>query len=105
MTGKSRRAARSVVREVCAYYDVKERRLVSTCREPLLVEARRVIITILAEDVGLGPSEIARLVHRDHSTVLHHLGRTGWDVRWSPEAASALADVRAALSLERGGAM
>jgi len=46
--------------------------LVSRRRDPLLVEGRRVAMGLLAER-GLGPCWIGKVLHRDHSTVLHHL--------------------------------
>ncbi len=53
-------------------YDVSPATLLFRRHDPLLVEARRVAMGLLAE-WGLGPCWIGKVLHRDHSTVLHHL--------------------------------
>jgi len=61
-------SSRTVVR-VARAYGVSPATLVSRRRDPLLVEARRVAMGLLAER-GLGPCWITTLLARDHSTVL-----------------------------------
>ncbi len=60
------------VARVAQAYSISPATLTSQRRDPLLVEARRVAIALLAER-GLGPCWISKVVHRDHSTVLRHL--------------------------------
>ncbi len=64
-------SSRTVAR-VAQAYGVSSTTLISRRRDPLLVEARRVAMGLLAER-GLGPCWIGNVLHRDHSTVLHHL--------------------------------
>ncbi len=60
------------VARVAQAYGISPTTLTSRRRDPLLVEARRVAMGLLAER-GLGPCWIGKVLHRDHSTVLHHL--------------------------------
>lgn len=68
----------SVARWVCAAvaeeYCVPNSTIMSRDRDPLVVEARRCMIGVLRK-LGFTPSEIARYIDRDHSTVLHHYER------------------------------
>ncbi len=64
-------SSRTVAR-VAQAYGVSHTTLISRRRNPLLVEARRVAMSLLAER-GLGPCWIGKVLARDHSTVLHHL--------------------------------
>jgi chromosomal replication initiation ATPase DnaA len=90
---------------VAEAYGVSPAALIAPGRNPLLVEARRVTMQLLAER-GLGASHIGRVVRRDHSTVLHHLAvlRTSP----TPEEQEMLADLRAPVlsqpSWGKGGA-
>ncbi len=61
-----------IVARVAQAYGVSPATLVSRRRDPLLVEARRVAMGLLAER-GLGPCWIGTVLAHDHSTVLHHL--------------------------------
>jgi len=61
-----------IVARVAQAYGVSPATLVSRRRDPLLVEARRVVMGLVAER-GLGPCWIGKVLHRDHRTVLHHL--------------------------------
>lgn len=86
-----------IVRAVCTYYDLAPHRVLSRARDPLLVEARTVAMRLLVEDLGMGPSAVGRVTGRDHSTVLHHMGRLASSHVWTQEACEALADLRAQL--------
>jgi chromosomal replication initiation ATPase DnaA len=76
-------------------YGVSLASLIAPGREPLLVEARRVAMQLLAER-GLGASSIGRMVGRDHSTVLHHLALLRQSP--TPEEQEMLADLRVAVA-------
>lgn len=71
---------------VAHLYETTPARIVAPGRGPYLVEARRVCCQILYER-DCGVSAIARVVNRDHSTVLHalrclerRLSREEWDM-------------------------
>jgi chromosomal replication initiation ATPase DnaA len=85
--------ADQTIARVAAAYGVSPAALTAPGRHPLLVEARRVTMQLLAER-GLGASHIGRVVRRDHSTVLHHLALLR--KRPTPEEQEMLADLRAA---------
>jgi chromosomal replication initiation ATPase DnaA len=53
-------------------YGVSLAELRGSCREADIVEARVAAIRFL-DGLGFGPSAIARALHRDHSTIHHHL--------------------------------
>jgi len=80
------------VTRVARAYGISPATLLSRRRDPLLVEARRVAMGLLAER-GLGPCWIGKVLARDHSTVLHHLAvlREGR----SPQEQEMLSDLRA----------
>lgn len=66
------RAINRIIRTVARAYDLQPADIVGPDRSALVVEARRVVIRLLA-DAGYGPMSIGRVVQRDHSTVTHHL--------------------------------
>lgn len=80
-----------LIERVAHAYGISTAALTAPSRAPLLVEARRVAMGLLAER-GLGPTHIGRALRRDHSTVLHHLAR----LRHRPtgEEQEMLADLR-----------
>lgn len=71
----------SVVVQVAHAYGLTPSALLARRRDPLVVEARRVTMHLLAER-GLGPTAIGRVVRLDHSTVLHHLARLRTRPTW-----------------------
>lgn len=75
-------------------------RVLSLTRDPLTVEARRVLYKVLQEQ-GMSFSAIGRLAHRDHSTVMHALYRLRDQP--TPEEMEMLADARKALHLPPAG--
>ncbi len=78
---------------VAQAYGISSARLLAPGRDPLLVEARRVAMLLLAER-GMGATHIGRLIRRDHSTVLHHLAVIRQ--RPTPEEREMLSDLRVA---------
>jgi len=42
-------------------------------RRPVVIRARRLLIHALHEILGLGPTEIGRLLDQNHATIHHHL--------------------------------
>lgn len=80
---------------IAALYGRTPSAVLSLSRDPLLVEARRVLYAIL-RDQGMSFSAIGRLAHRDHSTVMHHLYRLRDQP--TPEEEEMLADARKALA-------
>lgn len=53
-------------------YEIPEGTILNKDHNPLLIEARRIASFIFINDLDVGPSEVARLLHQDHSTILHH---------------------------------
>ncbi len=80
------------VARVARAYGISPATLTSPRRDPVLVEARRVAMGLLAER-GLGPCWIGKVLCRDHSTVLHHLAVL--QERSSPQEQEMLSDLRA----------
>ena len=91
-TSAPRLPTESLIQHVARAYGVSPATLIAPSRDPLLVEARRVTMGLLAER-GLGPTHIGRTLCRDPSTVLHHLAR----LRQHPtvEEQAMLVDLRA----------
>ena len=65
--------AQAIVERVARAYALTPEKLLSGDRHALLVEARRVAMQLLRER-GMDVVTIGRVIGRDHSTVLHHLG-------------------------------
>ncbi len=61
------------VAAVCTEYGVTLETLQGPSRDLDLVQPRRVLIFLLATDAHQSAAAIGRLMHRDHSTVLHHV--------------------------------
>jgi chromosomal replication initiation ATPase DnaA len=68
--------AMKVLRSVSAEHGVSVDELRGPRRNNRLIEARRAVIQAL-RDCGLSLPQIGRFVHRDHTTVLHHLNYEG----------------------------
>lgn len=65
--------AGEIIRQECEKYKVDRRLVLSPRRSKKLTEIRRAIIARMQSEYGLGPSEIGRLLYRDHTTICHHI--------------------------------
>ncbi len=61
-----------IIAAVCASYEITVDELRSPRRSRNLIEARRACISRL-KDMDLNPSQIGRLLNRDHSAIIYHL--------------------------------
>lgn len=57
---------------VCKEYGISRLQMIGHGRNPLVVEARRVAIWLLMQDLELTSVAVGQLMFRDHSTVLYH---------------------------------
>ena len=90
-----------VIGAVARAYNLQPADIVGRSRHALVVEARRVVIGLLA-DAGYGPMSIGRMVQRDHSTVTHHLAML--DRHPSPQELEMLHDVRRQIAYDERSA-
>jgi hypothetical protein len=72
----NRRAAANIVQEVLDKRDLAYGDLVSEARYAPLVDARREVCWRIADETGLSVYSIARIIKRDHTTVIYSI------VRW-----------------------
>jgi len=69
----SAKDAAGILSEECHKADVSENSVIGPSRNQKLVQVRARIVHRLVYEMGLGPSVIARLMERDHSTILYYL--------------------------------
>ena len=65
-------SADSALKIAAASIDMMPEEIRSTSRNRENVRARRAVCVAMANE-GFGIAEIGRAIHRDHSTVMHHL--------------------------------
>lgn len=65
--------AGDIIRQECAKHGISRELLISPRRSVKLTAIRRDIIARMESEYDLGPSAIGRLLHRDHTTIGHHL--------------------------------
>ena len=65
--------ASEVIRSVCDHHEVFERELFALYGSRRLTTARRVAAFLLRQDVGLSYPEIGTALHKDHTTIMHHV--------------------------------
>lgn len=65
--------ASDVIRQELANHGISRELLMSAKRDQKLTKIRRIIIARMVSEYDLGPSAIARLLNRDHTTIGHHL--------------------------------
>lgn len=78
---------RAVVDGVCEKYRVSLRELQAAGGTRRLAGIRQELAVRLWRDTGMGPSEIAYWVRRDHSTVRFYLRKSGVPPCWKRKAA------------------
>lgn len=81
------------IRATATAFGVPERQLASRCRYQSVCEARFVLFTLLADDSSFRIADIARMLGRDHGTILHGLRRAvelaAMDKRYAAKMAKA----------------
>jgi len=65
-----------VIRNICAFYDIKETLIKGPKRDASLVKARQIAMYILKQDLSLSFTEIGNILGgRDHTTIMHGVGK------------------------------
>jgi chromosomal replication initiator protein len=68
--------APSIIREVCNYFSLPERQLLSQTRIRKVSLARQIAMYLLMNELEMSPTDIGRLLGgRDHATVIHGVGK------------------------------
>lgn len=62
-----------ILREVCRKHGIKAAQLIGPGRAHRYTAARREATVRLRSELGFSTLRIARIMHRDHTTVLYHL--------------------------------
>jgi len=78
--------ARQIIAEVAGCYRVSIKDLNGDVRDPVLVRARHVSAFILRRTLGLSYPAIGRLLHKDHTSVMHAVWAVGHDERKRKDA-------------------
>lgn len=66
----ARKSTSRVLQEVCDEYDVTPVEIISTSHSKRVVVPRHKLYWRLVKECGLSNSEVGRLLHRDHSTII-----------------------------------
>jgi chromosomal replication initiator protein len=102
--GPSGRGAtpQALMTAVARYFEVDVEELRGKSRHKQVVVPRQIAMYLLREDAHLSTPEVGRLLHRDHTTVLHALKQVSGDIaRDGPSRAS----VRGVREIVAGGAV
>ena len=67
--------ARSIAEQVCEAHGVRFQDVLAVCREQPIVEARRAVMAALRDSGRFSYPEIAKLMQRDHTTVMYDVRR------------------------------
>ncbi len=62
-----------IIERVCDFYDVNVNDVMSSSRRAKLVQARQISMFLIREITGKSFQEIAEMLNRDHSTVMHSI--------------------------------
>lgn len=79
-----------VVRRTCDAFAISREDLLGSSKRLAFAHPRQVVYYVLAERYGWGPVEIGHRTGRDHSTVVHALGRVRERMRVDNRLASAV---------------
>lgn len=89
----------SIIKAVCAYYNVSHSAITGKSRAKPIAEARHVAMYLLREDADLALKQVGLLLgHRDHSTVIHGVQKVARALLTDPRLAAQLSDIRAKIS-------
>lgn len=73
-----RLTAVDIINAVLDWYCVSATALMGRRRTGLLTDARMLATAILAEDLGMSPDGIAKMLRRDRTTVVYYLNTYRW---------------------------
>jgi len=62
----------SIIQSVCDFIQIDKEDLLSTKRDRLLVDARRITVNILLREESHSVSGVGRCVKKNHATVIHY---------------------------------
>lgn len=65
----------AICNDVCARFGITKAELTGRRHLPLHVDARRVAALRMAEELGMSLPQIGRILHKDHTTILHAIRR------------------------------
>lgn len=67
--------AQKIIRETCEQFGINTAQLIGHCAAPNLVDIRQHLAVRLTAELGLSRSVIARLVNRNHTSIMYLLQR------------------------------
>jgi chromosomal replication initiator protein len=88
----------AILTAVARYFGVTPEDLKGTARHKRIVGPRQVCMYLLREDAHLSAPEIGRVLHRDHTTVLHGVKLIATDIARDGQARSMVRGVRQVLA-------
>ena len=62
----------SIIQSVCDFIQINKEDLLSTKRDRLLVDARRITVNILLREESHSVSGVGRCIKKNHATVIHY---------------------------------
>ena len=62
----------SIIQSVCDFIQINKEDLLSTKRDRLLVDARRIAVNILLREESHSVSGVGRCIKKNHATVIHY---------------------------------
>ncbi|MDB5057230.1 MAG: hypothetical protein JWO59_702 [Chloroflexi bacterium] len=80
----------AIVAEVAGRMNVTAADILGTNRHPMPIDARQLVCWVLSR-AGLNPAEISRAMGKEHSTIVHSLGRAKLRPEWDSLADTILA--------------
>jgi chromosomal replication initiator protein len=84
----------AVLTAIGRYFDVRADDLKGKARHKQIVVPRQIAMYLLREDAHLSTPEVGRLLHRDHTTVLHGLKQVANDIARDGPSRAAVRGVR-----------
>jgi len=70
--------------KVCGFYHIDIHQFRSSKRDRLFIKARRDFIHLVIINTDYNMNDIARFMKRDHTSVIHHLGKQPFNITKFP---------------------
>lgn len=93
MTGPQREEAQRTLQRVCGHFQIPLSTLLGIRGSAAIVRPRHIAIYLLRES-GLGPKDVGRVMHRDHSSVIHAYKTMNAKIGVDPALAALVADLK-----------
>ena len=93
MNGAQREAAQKTLQRVCGHFQISLSTLFGPRATAAIVRPRHIAMLLLSQS-GLGSKDIGRVMHRDHSSVIHACKTMNARVSVDPELAALVADLK-----------